>query len=192
VKRGAFWWGVLGFASVAAAGGGGPLAASVRAAATTDEPSGTTTLTTLGCWSCDDVEEAVDDALLTRPCDLSDSAVLLKCGSLSGIIEKSKKGNRPLYDEERGREKGTWRALSASALVPQVLVGVVLDMSLSLVGSFVMRRSVASDADEALDLKNEFAMLDRGVVGVAGSSAPLCPELLCLDLEGCPGCCIKV
>ena len=77
----------------------------------------------------------------------------LKCGSLSGIMEKSKKGKRPLCDDDRGRIgpplSGTWRLELTGASFPsetELERGPVFLLSSSLrVG-----RSIASEADDAL------------------------------------------
>ena len=77
----------------------------------------------------------------------------LKCGSLSGIMEKSKKGKRPLCDDDRGRIgpplSGTWRLELTGASFPsetELERGPVFFPSSSLrVG-----RSIASEADDAL------------------------------------------
>lgn len=165
-------------------GGSGEVAAIVRRQATTEDPSGTA-LTAPMDESSDDEVEVPDDVLdaddeeedARRYRRFSSLPLLLpslKCGSLSGIMEKSKKGKRPLCDDDRGRIgpplSGTWRLELTGASFPsetELERGPVFLLSSSLrVG-----RSIASEADDALDLKKLLARFDSGVDGGVGGTA---------------------
>jgi len=89
-------------------------------------------------------------------------------------MEKSKKGKRPLCDDDRGRIgpplSGTWRLELTVTSFPsetELERGPVFLLSSSLrVG-----RSIASEADDALDLKKVLARFDSGVDGGVGGTA---------------------
>lgn len=162
-------------------GGSGEVAAIVRRQATTEDPSGTALTQPI---DDSDVEEELPDDVVDAEVEVEDeeedarryrrfSSPSLKCGSLSGIMEKSKKGKRPLCDDDRGRIgpplSGTWRLELAGASLPsktELGKGLVFFISSSLrVG-----RSIASEADDALDLKKVLARLDSGVDGGVGGT----------------------
>lgn len=160
-------------------GGSGEVAAIVRRQATTEDPSGTA-LT----QPSDDVDEELSDDVVDVEEEEEDSRryrrfssplILpsLKCGSLSGIMEKSKKGKRPLWDDDRGRIgpplSGTWRLELAGASLPSE---TELGKGLVFLNSSSLRvgRSIASEADDALDLKKVLARLDSGVDGGVGGT----------------------